>query len=454
MAAPTIVGTPTTATFTAAASVDVTPDAGTIVGDWLLVILSAADAMVVTPPSGFTANEPSGGLDARAGVYYRKLASVTFPVTFSFGANETGQAVAVTVRGQDPTTAIDAIGAWGSAPSTNASVAASVTTTVNATMLLACFGRMNSSTAGDETYTEPPGMTERGDVNGGASVNPTASVNAMLADAVQATAGASGTKTATRSASNVTNANSVLIALNPAVAGVAPTWAQAKTAAAKVEDTGLAAATATVTLDNTPSNGDVMIAVVASVSTATRTLTPAAGWTLIATGSSSTTNLFTVYRKVAGVAESPVSAWTSTTSSAAGTADAGIAVVVSVYSGVDNVTPENIVGTATNAAATSTNSEAPSVTSVIADDLLIGVWTVTTSSTYAEPAGMAEIADTGGANNIFVTTQTLAAPGAAGIKTATLSGALSVTTRRNILIAVAPAPVASGGSRLMMMGIG
>jgi len=185
-----VIGTPTTATFSAANTFNITPDVGTAVGDLVVVVISAANQYSVTPPSGFTANEPNISGDPTSGIYYRRI-DATGALTFNFAANETGIAAAITFRGVDLFTPVNAVGAWGNDPSGVSSVdstAPSVTSAVDNALLTGVWTK--GSPAG--TFTAPSGMAEIVDARNGI-------INLMSATA-SVDAGATGTRTATLSA--------------------------------------------------------------------------------------------------------------------------------------------------------------------------------------------------------------------------------------------------------------
>lgn len=195
---PTYIGVSSIVHFAAAGSFNITPHASTAAGDLVVVVITALGAFSVTPPGGFIANEPSIGSDPQSGIYYSVLSSVG-ALTFTFAANETGTAVALTFRGQG-NAPLNIIGSWGNEPSSGAStstVAPGITTTADLCLGVAVWSLPIPSAI---TYTAPSGWDERIDTGTDATLNPTI----MVATRALTTAGATGALTATLSTNTTT----------------------------------------------------------------------------------------------------------------------------------------------------------------------------------------------------------------------------------------------------------
>jgi hypothetical protein len=184
--------------------------------------------------------------------------------------------------------------------------------------------------------------------------------------------------------------------------------------------------------------GDVMLAQINVRGGTGVTITPPAGWVLVTNGRINSTTILAqaVYYKVAGASEPVNYAWSFTSGRASG----GIA----AFRGADNTTPVNIANGQFNAS--STNINAPSITTTSANTMLVGLFSFARGGgTVAPPAGMTEAYDNssgGGANG--VTSEAAyaiqAANGATGMRTATGSNA-----EVNIGHLVALRPGAVGG---------
>jgi hypothetical protein len=149
----------------------------------------------------------------------------------------------------------------------------------------------------------------------------------------------------------------------------------------------------------------------------TPTITPPAGWTLIRSDANSTTITQALYRKVAGGSEPASYAWTFNHPIVA--AVGGIA----AYSGVDTSTPVDVSGGQANAS--STTVTAPSVTTTVANTLVVGFFGTANDATFSAASGMTERydVDADGTNQIGGEAADEARPtaGATGSRAATAS---------------------------------
>lgn len=188
---------------------------------------------------------------------------------------------------------------------------------------------------------------------------------------------------------------------------------------------------------NVPSgtvDGDVMIAQISWMSNTVKTVTPPGGWTLLETDVNSAFEQRT-YVRVAS-SEPANYAWTF---SGTVRVEAGIGSFI----GVDNTTPIDVSNGQFNSSSTSVT--APSVTTTVANALLVFCGSGNGQGTYTPPSGMTEQWD----DNTTIGTldvsfemaiETLGAAGATGTRVATLSGALGNIGQ---LIALKPAAVAA-----------
>jgi hypothetical protein len=147
------------------------------------------------------------------------------------------------------------------------------------------------------------------------------------------------------------------------------------------------------------------------------TITPPSGWTLVRSDTSTTVLLQSVYRKVAGGSEPASYSWTF--SEPIGSAVGGIA----AYSGVATTTPVDVNGGQANASSTSVT--APSVTTTVANTMLVGFFGTANDATFTAASGMTERydVDADGTNQFGGegADQSQAAAGASGTRVATAS---------------------------------
>src|SRR5438046_4016113 len=141
---------------------------------------------------------------------------------------------------------------------------------------------------GNLTWTPPAGMTETLDFHTGRSLGPSVETSTVL----QATAGATGTKTATASGAGTYGGLTHILALRPASGGGGSNTLTITKPAGVVQD-------------------DVMIASIA-VGPSTVTITPPAGWGLVrrTDNASGTTNSLAAYKLPAGAAGPASYDWT------------------------------------------------------------------------------------------------------------------------------------------------
>jgi MSHA biogenesis protein MshQ len=223
-AAITLVGAnPATVSSGAVSSISLNKPAGVTTNDVLIAQISARGGFLttITPPAGWTLirrNNAGGsiipGLGATlASALYYKVATASEAASYSFSISPSIRTSGglLVYRGVDTTSPINTSGGQNNASSTSVT-APSITTTVANAQRIAFFATAH----GNFGFTAPAGMTERYDIGTGAGPNGAAN---MAADLTQASAGASGSVTATAGASAYNIGQQ--IALTPA-AVVAP----------------------------------------------------------------------------------------------------------------------------------------------------------------------------------------------------------------------------------------
>lgn len=179
-------------TFTRNGSGNVTPSkpAGVVDGDGLLFLFDpVAKSLTAT---GWTSETATTGFTAGRAIwpYSRRASSEPSSYTFTMPAGGTLSdfpSLMLAFSGADPTTLLDAQAQGGSGTTNTSLTAPSVTTTQSNSMIICAYLYNNSS-----AFTPPAGMTTIGTVVGG-----TSGYNLTACYALQAVAGASGTKIAT-----------------------------------------------------------------------------------------------------------------------------------------------------------------------------------------------------------------------------------------------------------------
>jgi hypothetical protein len=194
---------------------------GTVSGDFLLAFTATdpdGPASALTAPAGWAQTGPDSNVtSAMHARTFWKVATGSEPATYTFGATAASDGVVCVVAftGVDTNTPIAVASTYG-ASATAATAAVAPTTTGTDTYFLVCG--FTSQNAG--TFSTPTGMTEIADQNFGWTV--------VALDAQQLTAsGATGTRTATHSVSNVWAAMSLVLkpgvqSATGSVAAIAP----------------------------------------------------------------------------------------------------------------------------------------------------------------------------------------------------------------------------------------
>ncbi|MGH8753614.1 MAG: DUF6701 domain-containing protein [Burkholderiales bacterium] len=347
----------------------------------------------VTTPSGWTLVRRIDNASATSNslLVYRKVATATEPASYSWtlGGSPAGAAGGIqTFIGVNTTTPIDVENGVATA-SALTHATPSVTTTVANTMLVTSHTMASSA-----SWTVPSGMTQAFD-RASLTVPNAAGQSIQGNYGFQQAAGATGTKTATASG-NADRGNTHILALRPNLNSLA-----------------ILAPSCTMNADN------IMIASIA-VTPSSTTITAPSGWTLIRRidNTSATTNSLAVYWRLTVASEPLFYSWTL---SGASFAVGGI----QMFSNVHTTTPidvENGVATAS-----STSHATPSVTTTVANTMLVTSHAFASSATWSEPSGMSEEFDVqggvSGATGLSIegNREFIAAAGATGTRTATAS---------------------------------
>jgi hypothetical protein len=382
----------------------------------LLFIESAGgQAATLSTPAGFVAvtNSPQATGATTAGtritVFWARATSASMSAPTVADPGDHVYAQILTYRGVintgDPW---DVTGGGVKASASTTVTVTGVTTTVPKTLIVQAVARDNDSSSSAfsaQTNANLTGITERTDAgtssnNGGGFA---------VWDGVKATAGATGNTTATVTSS----INAFLtVALRPGT-------------------TSLTIAQPSGTIQD-----DVMIASVA-VTPSTTTITPPAGWTLVrrTDNGSATTNSLAVYRKAAGASEPTAYTWTlgGATAAAGG---------IQTFINVDTANPIDVENGQTTASGTA--HATPSVTTTVANAMVVTSHSFASSATWSSPSGMNEEFDIASETptvsaGISITGAWVrqAAAGATGAKSRTASG--SADTGNAHILALKPA---------------
>lgn len=330
----------------------------------------------VTPPAGWTAirNDVDSGTNGGIWSYYKVAASEGASYTFTAGSSGRLVGHILQITGFDATTPIDASNGQVNSAATSV-VAPSVTTLVDNTLLL-FLGAINATA----TFTPPSGMTEITDSN-------TTNMAVETASGTVATAGSTGTRTATASTSAVNYAQ--LVAIRP----------------------GAARGTTAVTI------------------------TPTAGWTTIRTDTNGGLRQAAYYR-VAG-SEPGNYQWTTS-------GNATIAGRISTYQQVDTTTPVEANSGQTNSSSGSIT--ATSLTTLTNKAQLVGGYGIWNNQVLTAPGGTTErgdIASTTGSISVSQLSSDEQIPTAGATGSRVASGE---TAENNIgqLLALRPGSYSSG----------
>jgi hypothetical protein len=381
----------TNATNTTSLSINV--PAGTAANDVMIASIGLRPATAsISTPSGWTLVrrvDNSGGVSLAV---FHRVAGSGEPAshTWTLGGQTYAAGGIKSFSGVDTASPIDVENGQAT-PVSLSHATPSVTTTVANAMVVTAHTFATST-----TWTAPAGMTEGFDVEfQPVPVNQGVSTEANYV--AQAAAGATGTKTATAAGASGAEGWGAthILALRPA----APALAIGKPAG-------------TVT-------DDVMIAAI-GVRPHTASITAPSGWTLVQRVNNTGGISLAVYRKTAGGSEPASYTWgiSGQTYAVAG---------IQSFSNVDTSNPINVEGGQTTPV--SLSHATPSVTSTVANTMLVTAHTFATSTTWTPPSGMIEGFDVqvqpvpaGMGQALEGSYAVQAAAGATGAKTATAIG--------------------------------
>jgi hypothetical protein len=191
-------------------SIVATRPAGVLAGDVLLASIDTRGSSTVSAPAGWTLIRMDINASSLRKSTYVRVAGGAEPATYTwtFSGSRLAAAVIHAYSGVDPANPVNAVGGQVNASGT-AVTAPSITTTVANTMLVGFFAKQSSG-----TWTPPPGMTERGEINGAGGSQTT---SATGVDALVAAIGPTGTRVATASTGALNVGH--LVALRPATGG-------------------------------------------------------------------------------------------------------------------------------------------------------------------------------------------------------------------------------------------
>lgn len=394
-----------------AASGNITPTLSSVELNALLVcVVEQHDNVAISFPAGWSQlYSISTTATHRASMFYKASAAAEANPLITHTGGNAIIARCATFRGADAANPLDvAIAAQYAASSTSVTSGSLTTVTANDMMLYAMH------IASSPTITVAPsgtgGVTWTQRLYSSTALGSASSVG--LYTGTMATAGLVGPITSTISAA--AENHGVLLALH--------------------NGTNLS-----IRVPAGTASGDVMIAAV-STTPSSVPITAPAGWTLIqaVTQATTTSNRVSTYYRVAGASEPAAYTWTLST------AHTGAAGGIASFSGVDNVAPINV--SAGQATASSLNHAAPSVTTTVANAMLVTVHEYASASSWTPPGGMTEAVDQASraASTAGITLEMnylpLGAAGATGAKTAAASA--NADTGATVSIALRPASVA------------
>ena len=335
---------------------------GTTTNDVMIAAVSVRPyTATITAPSGWTLvrRVDYTSLQTSSLAVYRKVAGGSEPssYTWNFGSGTTFAVGGIqSFYNVDTANPIDVEAGQGT-PEGMTHATPSVTTTVGNTMLVTAHEFPSSS-----TWTPPSGMNEGFDIQAPVPGTDGTGQSMEANWTVQGAAGATGAKTAT-AAGDPTNYSDPgathILALRPATS----------------------ASSLSITIPAGTATNDVMIAAVAVRPSSAAIGTPA-GWTLVRRVDNTTgqTDSLAVFRKLATSSEAAPSFDVSGATYAAGG--------IQSFSGVDTTNPIDVEnGQATPDGFTHAT---PSITTSIANTMIVTAHTFGTSSTWTPPSGMTE----------------------------------------------------------------
>lgn len=185
---------------TGSTSLTISKPSGTVQGDLLVAAIGVNGTATVTAPSDWTViRDDTVSTRVRLVSMYKVVTNIFEGNNYQFNFSSSVKASGGIVHyaGVDTAQPIDVHAMNSSATNTTSMTAPSVTTTVPNTMLVSVFANNNAV-----NHTAGSGMTQRFSVFSSGRGNAATKVTTSVQDTIQATAGSSGTKSATSASGN------------------------------------------------------------------------------------------------------------------------------------------------------------------------------------------------------------------------------------------------------------
>jgi len=400
----THVGTGTAASISGS-NVTPTLPAGIQANDLLLCLVESHDTVAHSITAGWTTLYSLTGTAQRASLFYKiATASESNPTITHSGGNSI-IARCVAFRGQDPITPFDVAYAAQYSTSDLTVETGSLTTVSSGDLIL--FPAHIANNPGSLAVTTAGGLTWTQSFY--------SATNAGLDSAI-----------------------GLFYANQPAPAALGPLQATANNQAGESHGALLTLRSTSSLTINKPTGtitDDVMIAAI-TTTPSTVIISAPAGWILIrqVTQSSATSSVLSTYYKVVSASEPANYTWTFSSGAQAGPIG-GIA----SFSGVDTTAP--IDAEFGNATASSLTHVAPSITTTLANDMLVTVHEFSSASPWTPPAGMTEAIDlasqaTPDANGVSMELNYEARPisGATGTRSASATANADTGTTQSVAL--------------------
>jgi RHS repeat-associated protein len=380
----------------AGGTLTITKPSGVVANDVMVASVAVTPSSVgITAPSGWTLvrRTDNAGPTSNSLAVYRKAAGSSESASYAWTVSGASFAVGgiQAFSGVDTANPVDVENGQTTASSLTHATP-SISTTVSNAMVVT-----SHAFASSRTWSQPSGMTESFDRPNGA--NNATGLSIEGSRVLQASAGASGVKIAT-AAGNADAGNAHILALRPASANLA-----------------ISKPAGTVT-------GDVMVAAIA-FNNSGAAVTPPTGWTLVrrTNNTSTTSNALAVYRRSASAGEPASYTW--------GIAGGAFAVGgIQSFSGAEAANPIDVDSGQSTASATA--HDTPSITTSVANTMLVTAHTYASSNTWTPQAGLTEGFDRPSGGNsttgqsVTGGYQLKAATGASGTKRSTAGGGADV----------------------------
>jgi RHS repeat-associated protein len=192
-------------------------------------------------------------------------------------------------------------------------------------------------------------------------------------------------------------------------------------------------------------SGDVVIAGIAARGGSDVVINPPTGWTLMRTDNNSNSLQLSSYWHLAGSSEPASYTWNLTDATSGAAASKAAAGTVTAYTGVNTATPVDAFGGQVDPNST-LSIVAPSITTTVANDRVVGLFTIANASNIDPPSGSSAMTELSEANSnvsgqahvdVEAADTTQASSGVTGTRTASGSGTAARTNGQ--LISLRPA---------------